>query len=118
MSTPEGEIVKAILEWLAIWNIFAWRNNTGAVATPASPNSPSRFVRYGLKGSADIIGILNDGRFLAIECKTAKGRPTVEQRSFLDEIEYRGGVAILARSIEDVEHALIHPSKWSKKEEP
>jgi hypothetical protein len=59
-------------------------------------------VRYGWVGCSDIIGFMTDGRFLAIECKTARGTSTPEQVAFLQTVRAAGGVAILARSVDDV----------------
>lgn len=110
MSTPEGLILAQVLEYLKARGVYAWRNNTGAVRLEG--RSGSRFVRYGMKGSADILGVLDDGRFLAIECKAPAGRVTPEQSCFLGEIRARGGVAIVARCAEDVERELYHPDAW------
>ena len=62
----------------------------------------ARMIRFGLAvGSADIIGIAPCGRFLAIEIKTSKGRPTKEQLRFIDAVNNAGGIAGIARSVED-----------------
>ncbi len=99
--TPEGEVVKAILEYLTVRNVYAWRNNTGRRGR----------VTFGKVGSSDIIGILNDGRWLAIECKADGEHPTMDQLVFLAEIAKRGGLAFVARGIEDVERELAKPRK-------
>jgi hypothetical protein len=63
-------------------------------------------VRYGFPGCADILGQMADGRFLAIEVKAARGQATEAQVAFLLQVRRAGGVAILARSIEDVQAGL------------
>lgn len=103
--TPEGAIVNEILEYLQLCRIYAWRNNTGAVSV-RSPRGRDRFIRFGKPGSSDILGIMPDGRFLAIECKAERGRLSVMQRDFLEDIRSRGGVAFVARGVEDVEKNL------------
>lgn len=45
--------------------------------------------------------------FTAIEVKTETGRPTPEQLKFLDAVRNAGGIACVARSVEDAERALI-----------
>ena len=45
--------------------------------------------------------------FAAIEVKSATGRPTPEQTAFLAAVREAGGVACVARSVEDAERALI-----------
>lgn len=96
----ESALVKAILSYCHIRGIAAWRNNTGCVV--ASYKGRRRFVRYGHKGFADIFGVLPGGRFFAIECKTDKGRTTIEQDEFIDSINAIGGLAFVARSLDDV----------------
>jgi hypothetical protein len=52
---------------------------------------PSKFMSFGLKGSADILGLLPGGRFLAVECKAEHGRLSPEQRQFLAVVKALGG---------------------------
>lgn len=92
----ETDIQKEILEYLQTTGIFAWRNNTGRKGK----------VSFGLPGSSDIIGILPDGRFLAVEVKGPKTKVQKNQKEFLSGIKHRGGVAFVARSIEDVVEEL------------
>lgn len=74
---------------------IVWRNNTGGLY-----DKQGRWVSFGLcKGSADLVGIFN-GRFVAIEVKTPKGRLKPEQRKFLDIVRKEGGIAGVARSPE------------------
>ena len=61
------------------------------------------------KGGSDLIGLHSItiephhvGKtmavFLAVEVKTATGRPTAEQKRFLEFVESAGGIAGIARS--------------------
>lgn len=66
-------------------------------------------VRYGLcPGSSDLIGwrelvITADmvghtvAQFVAVEVKTATGKPTPQQMRFLESVAASGGVAVVAR---------------------
>ena len=94
---------------LAIGNrpdLRVWRNNTGQIPTP-----DGRVIRFGLPGSADILGIMKPtGRFLAIECKTDVGHQSDKQKHFQAMIETHGGLYILARSVTDVLSRLPEPS--------
>lgn len=92
----EIDLQKVILEYLNSRNIFAWRNNSGIAFYK------HRVVSYGAVGSPDIIGIMPNGRFLGIEVKNKKGRLSENQKKFLYKIEQNGGVAIVARSLDDV----------------
>lgn len=99
-SQPENEVKNACLRWLKDHDIYAWRNNTGMVWTGNHP------IRFGLVGSADIIGLLPDGRFLAVECKSKTGKQSDMQKRFQENIEQNNGVYVLAYGVEDLEEAL------------
>ena len=85
---PEAVVLGSCLSLLCILGIYAWRNNTGALF-----DKRGRVVKFGLKGSSDIIGICPDGRFLAVECKRQGGRVRPEQIDFIEKIKKHGGVA-------------------------
>lgn len=50
------------------------------------------------KGVSDIIGMLRDGRFFAIECKRPLEYLTKEQTEFLENVRAGGGIAGVARN--------------------
>lgn len=77
-----------------------WRANVGAARIG------TRTIRFGIRGQADLTGIVADGRRLEIEVKSATGRQTAEQRNFQEMIERFHGIYILARSVDDVRREL------------
>lgn len=90
-GTKESIIQKQCLQILQAYNIFHWRQNSGCIHVRGHV-----YKMTSVPGVSDILGILPDGRFLAIECKREKGgvvSPT--QRAFLDAIESNGGVALV-----------------------
>jgi len=97
-SKPESGVVSACLKWLWYRGCYVWRNNTGALKT-----NEGQWVRFGLKGSADIIGVSPAGRFLAIECKAPGQYLKPEQKAFRDTIEAHKGIYVMARSTDDLE---------------
>jgi Holliday junction resolvase len=56
---------------------------------------------YAAKGVPDILGVYQ-GRFLGIEVKTDNGKVSQEQERFIQNINDAGGIAFVARSIDDV----------------
>lgn len=102
----EKQIENSILEFLTWKKIFCWKNQTTGVFDPVKKQFRKSWNQYHLKGVADILGILPDGRFLAIEVKAPKKYPTKEQREFIKFINDKNGLAFVARSIEDVEDNL------------
>ena len=99
--TPEGAVVSACLDYLAVRGIHAWRNNSG-VSRPERRDGSRGFVRFGHVGSADILGVMPGGKFLAVECKAPRGNLSRHQIEFLDRVRQEGGVAIVARSVDDL----------------
>ena len=89
-------------------NTRLFRNNTGTLK-----DQNGRPVQFGLcKGSADLIGwkrvtVTPDmvgqqvAVFLSIEVKTPTGRIRPEQQQWLDAVQAAGGIAGVARSVED-----------------
>ena len=93
----ERNIQALILMSLSEAGCLVWRQDTGAYKAP-----DGRLIRYGLcKGSSDVIGLCPDGRFLAVEVKTATGRVRPEQVAFIDAVRRAGGRAGIARSVQD-----------------
>jgi hypothetical protein len=91
-STGESAVVRACLDYLAAVGIFAWRvNNVGIFRDNA-------YVFHGTPGVPDIIGILPGGRWLGVECKSAKGKPSPAQKDFNLRATLAGGVYLLTRS--------------------
>ena len=103
----EGEIQSAILKYLSMRPDVAWahRMNVGAMKL-TDQSGKQRFVRFGFTGCSDIIGQLNDGRFLAIEVKSPSGRVSAAQTAFLAMVSDNHGVSGVARSVEDVDTIL------------
>jgi hypothetical protein len=95
-NTREAPVLRGCLRWLHARGVFAWRNNTGTTWINGQP------VSFGYPGSADILGIAPDGRFLAIECKSATGKQSEKQRAFQAKIEANHGVYLLVRSVEEL----------------
>ena len=93
----ETDLVKAIGQYLTYKRVFWYRNNTGATKTASGG-----FIRFGTKGSPDIIAVAK-GRYIGIECKMGSGRQSPAQKEFQRALEAAGGKYILARSIDDLE---------------
>lgn len=93
--TPEGIIKKDICSYLRAIGVFHWVNQAGKV--------PGRTLAK--KGVADLLGVYK-GKLLAIEVKTEKGIVSEEQREFITAILLNGGIAFVARSVDDVKKNL------------
>lgn len=90
-----------------------FRNNTGTLR-----DQHGRPVQFGLcKGSADLIGwrsitITSDmvgqkiAVFTSVEVKSSSGRVKPEQKQWLDAVQAAGGIAGVARSVEDAQRLI------------
>lgn len=108
----EGRVQNAIRLALGRGLVRLFRNNTGALK-----DQQGRMVTFGLcKGSSDLIGWRSItigpehvGRtlavFVAIEVKD-RGRATPEQLAFIKATREAGGIAGVARSIEEAQAIL------------
>lgn len=95
-SVGEATILHNCLRWLHRQGAFTWRNNTGTAWLDGRP------VSFGYPGSADITGILRDGRRLEVECKTIIGKQSDKQKQFQQEIEANNGVYLLVHSVDEL----------------
>jgi hypothetical protein len=92
-----------------------FRNNRGLFREARR----EKFLRAGLeaKGASDLIGWLPDGKFLAIEVKTEKGRASPEQLKFIELVNAAGGVGFIARSGDDVRKIIGMQNKHGSHEQ-
>ena len=93
--------------------VKAFRNSVGQYRT-----EDGRVIRYGLlPGSGDLIGwrtvlITPDmvgrhiAQFMSIEVKTPKGAVRPDQVLWAENVRRAGGIAVIARSVEDVQFLL------------
>jgi len=91
-----------------------FRNNTGTLPDPRT----GRPVQFGLaRGSADLIGLRTVtitpdmvgqqvAVFTSIAVKTPKGRATEAQQNWLQMVRSLGGIAGIARSVQDAQNLL------------
>jgi len=100
-SEAHENLIKDILATFSSGpNLRLWKNSTG------SGKVNNRFLRWGLKGSADIIGVGLGGRFIGIEVKTGQSPQKEQQRNFQNMVIAMGGIYIVARSIDDVRNMI------------
>lgn len=114
MSTPEGLVLKSIMEHLAARRIFAVRMNSGTQI--GSYKGKKWAIHMNAPGTADILAFkhlrshgVDDFPAIIpfwIEVKAAKGKQSESQKAFQAMVEAKGHRYILARSIDDVEGAL------------
>lgn len=85
-------IVKNILLLMTTKDSRVWANNTGV----GKDLNSERVIRFGLKGSSDIIGIYK-GLFLGIEVKTGNAKQNKFQKNFEKMVCNLGGIYVIVR---------------------
>lgn len=98
--TNESPLITHILGTLGNIRIKAWRNNTTGIWD--AKKKKWRKFKNQLRGVSDILGILPDGKFLAIECKTKNTARSKEQQDFIVDINNTGGTGLFAMTVDDV----------------
>jgi len=104
----EADILRAIMQLLKRHPKVAqcWRQNSGTFQERNRDGSV-RYIRANTqRGMSDIMGVLKDGRTLAIEVKSRTGRMRPRQEEFLQTIRSAGGVAGVVRSVDDAVRLL------------
>jgi hypothetical protein len=97
-TVKESDVISAVMQYLSINRIPIWRQNTGALK-----NEHGYYIRFGIKGSADITGIdPKTGRRIEIECKVPGRTLRKEQREFLDMINKWYGIGICVHSVDEL----------------
>lgn len=114
----ESLIGKQIQVSLAERGVRIFRNNNCVAYCGEVTHLPNgdvyirnaRMIRAGLgTGTSDYIGITPvNGKaiFTAVEVKTAHGRATQEQLDFIAAVKAMGGIAFIARSVEEANELL------------
>lgn len=86
---------------LSARGILAWKNATGALR-----DGRDQLVRYGCSGSHDILGVMPGGRAIGVEIKVGRDQVRPNQRAFHAAFAQRGGLSVVAKSVEELEQAL------------
>ena len=101
----EKDLENLVLDYLNRSGVFAFKVNTVGV-WDSKQNIYRSLSKFVLKGTSDILGVLPNGRFLAIEMKTKTGVASKEQTAFINRVNKSGGLAFIARGIPDVKEKL------------
>jgi hypothetical protein len=88
--TEEAQLTRSIRQLLRSLGIFHWKVWGGPMSTPGVP---------------DLICCFK-GRLVGIEIKAEKGIVSDYQKEFIDRINKAGGLAFVARSVDDVIEGL------------
>lgn len=95
----ERDIQREIIKYLRIKQIFCWKNNSVGIYV----EKRKTYIPVGMKGISDIIGLLPTGQLFAIEVKVKNRYPNQNQKDFMQKINDSGGLAFVARSLDDVD---------------
>jgi len=99
-EATEQQIQKSIIDYLKLKKFLIFKHrNVGIYKQATNSYIP---LSFGEKGISDIIGCSPKGTFVAVEVKRKGGKPSPDQLRFLEEVKIRGGIGILAYSLDDV----------------
>ena len=106
-KTPEGYVKAAVMEYLAVEGISAYRMNAGSMC--GETKGKKWRVQMCEPGTADILALVGRGRWfmpLWVECKAPKGKQSEAQREFERKVKAEGQCYVVAYGIEDVREAI------------
>ena len=99
----ESDLQYAIKQWLELKGFLVVKFSSVGIFK----KSTQSYIRQPRRGVSDLLACSPTGQFWAIECKVGSNKATPEQLEFLAQVEKNGGVAIVARKLEDVSDKLL-----------
>ena len=103
MATKENKVQKEVLNYLLHNGVYCWRNNN----TAQYDEKLGIYRAFnGKKGVGDILGILPDGRFLSVECKSSTGKASPDQILFVKRCTLLGGLCVVVHSLDELKPAI------------
>jgi hypothetical protein len=101
-ATSANALTKHALRILDLKGWYVWRQNNGGVYDPVKKIFRSNSSTPGI---SDILGFhKKTGQFIACEIKVGKDKLSPYQERFLDQVKRAGGLAIVIRTVEDIEN--------------
>jgi hypothetical protein len=100
-KTPEAKVAEKIDAYLKKIGALTLRTSAGLVSVDG------RKIQMGQAGTSDRTCCIA-GVFVAIEIKARSNTPTETQQHYLDRVTKTGGLAFVARSVDDVRQALVN----------
>ena len=105
MAKQHEKIIQdEILGFLMSKRVFAFFINNSVAFDPKLGRFRKR-NKWHRRGVSDIIALYL-GKFVALEVKSLKGKPSPEQVMFLRDVTSNGGYSAIVRSTDDVEAVL------------
>ncbi len=101
----ESALVQQIITYLNLRGHFVQRTNSGMIRI-SNEQGRQRMIRLAHPGTSDVTGCSKDGRFIAVEAKIKPNKPTQLQEDYLEQVRKRGGIALVAYDLTDVEKVL------------
>lgn len=98
--TPEDSIHRAVADHLrhrGARGLLWWHSPNDGKRSYAAAN---RLRKMGMKRGVSDICALHKGKFYALELKSEDGRPTVEQLTFLADVEAAGGYSCICYGLD------------------
>lgn len=107
-TRTQTDIMVGCSDIAALFRVPAGMYFRGKLSADGKTLTNLRRVNVVVKGYSDLTGWRrSDGKFVAIEVKTSKGRPSKEQKHFIEQVKQAGGLAGIARSVEQARNIIL-----------
>ena len=104
-QTPEGNIQRAIMQYLRYRKVACWRINVIGIPMGDGKYRPNPEM-VGVADIHCIIPVKGIGASVHLEVKAPKKKQTEHQLEFQRKVETAGGYYFVVRSVEDVQQVL------------
>ena len=101
---PTQHVIRALRKHPQVHMV--WRQNSGVFKNP-----DGNHFRFGTPGMADVGGVLKDGAYFAIECKSKGDKPNDNQDKWLAYLARNGNVCGVAWSVQDALNII--ETRWT-----
>jgi hypothetical protein len=106
LTPPESQLLRQVLQWLALKGVLHWRANSGGGLRRGRGGRTVPVVGNP-EGTPDIICILPPfGRLVGIEVKAQGGKLRPAQEAWAANARRAGALVLCVRSIEDLVEAM------------
>lgn len=102
----EKDIENACLEYLFLQSYGTfWKNESTGVYDTNRKTFRKKVNRFSINGVSDVLGVLKNGKFVAIEIKTPQRRNNVSapQQDFINMVTGNNGYAFVVTSVQELE---------------
>ena len=100
MGKISTSLINAVVNYLLLKGHYAWSCDNSANYNPELGFRVKN--KSHLDGVADVCGVHRSGTAIFVEVKIKRDKPSDAQKAFRAEVEKRGGIYLIAKTLDDI----------------